>query len=433
MAIKKHLISFASFLLQSPVFTAALICSVLFYSGIIQIKDRYRFSCLFPLNQIKIIEGRLASSPVKSSSGTNIYSVIFSVSNAYSGGIKVGKTSCMGNVKLLLPLEMVESLYPGKNYTAAKKGEGLLFESGGYFFMSVECVDNALPIFKVNDAKILKSENGILSSLYLLRARCRLAFKRLMYGWGSAGGLLLALLSGAKEYIEPEVGNAFKNAGLSHILALSGMHLSLFGGIAFFLGKKLSNRSSAELIQIFAVIFFVWFAGLSPSLFRAFLSSLILFVNSAMRMRRLKPLSVLATCFLIHLMIFPSHLESAAFMLSYGALAGIMSIGQLLRYFFGRLLFPAASSALSESAGAQIFTAPVTASLFGKLMPIGILSSVTVSPIIVFFLYIGLAGTILCLFMPFLCGTFSVIMSCIYFIIKELVLMFAKAPSIAFN
>lgn len=433
MAIKKQLISFASFLLQSPVFTAALICSVLFYSGIIQTKDRNHFSCLFPLNEIKGIEGRLASSPVKSSSGTDIYSANFSVSHAYTGGIKAGKTSCTGNVNLLLPSGMVESLYPGKNYTSAKAGEGLLFESGGHFFMSVECIDNAMPLFRVNDAKILKSENGILSSLYLLRARCRLAFKRLMYGWGSAGGLLLALLSGAKEYIESDVGNAFKNAGLSHILALSGMHLSLFGGIAFFLGKKLSKRSTAELIQLFAVIFFVWFAGLSPSLFRAFLSSLILFVNSAMKMRRIKPMSVLAACFLIHLMIFPSHLESAAFMLSYGALAGIMSIGQLLRYFFGRLLFPAASSAFSESAGAQIFTAPITASLFGKLMPIGILSSVAVSPLIVFFLYIGLAGTILCLFMPFLSGTFNVIMSCIYFIIKELVLMFAKAPSIAFN
>lgn len=416
------------------VFLSALICAVLFYSGIIKIKDRNSFSCLFPSDEIKGMEGKIASNPVKSSSGKNIYSADFYVYNAYSNGIKDGKASCAGNVKILIPAEMVESIYPGKIYTLLKSdSKGLLFETGAHFFLSVEYIKGETEFFKVNDARMLETDKGFFSSFYLLRARCRLAFKRLMYGWGNAGGLLLALLSGAREYTESELGNAFRNAGLSHILALSGMHLSLFGGIAFFLGNRIARRSIAEILQLFAVLFFVWFAGLSPSLFRALLSSLICFINSALRLRRLKPLTVLSASFLIHLMVFPSHLNSAAFMLSYGALAGILTIGQEIKRFLCRILFPRASSPLSESAGAQIFTAPVTASLFGKLMPIGILSSVIVSPVIVFFLYIGLAGTALCLAMPFLSGAFNVIMSCIYFIIRELVLLFAKAPSIRFN
>ena len=71
------------------------------------------------------------------------------------------------------------------------------------------------------------------------RALCRLYFKRMMFAWGSAGGLLLALLCGARDFTESETADAFRMAGLSHILALSGMHLSLFYGLAAFAGKKL--------------------------------------------------------------------------------------------------------------------------------------------------------------------------------------------------
>ena len=251
-----------------------------------------------------------------------------------------------------------------------------------------------------------------------------------MYGWNEAGGLLLALLSGSREYTESLTGEAFKNAGLSHILALSGMHLNLFGGIAFFFGKRLTKRSTADFFQLAAIIFFVWFAGLSPSLFRAMLSSLIVFFNSALRMRRFKGITVLSASFLLQLMIFPVHLKSPAFMLSYGALAGIMSIGQVIKFFMGKRFFPKLASALSESAGAQIFTAPVTLSLFGKIMPVGIISSVIVSPFVIIFLYAGLFGTLLSLSIPFLGGGFSVIMNVIYLILKKLVLFFAKAPII---
>lgn len=160
-------------------------------------------------------------------------------------------------------------------------------------------------------------------------------------------------------------------------------------------------------------------------------SSFIVFLNSFLRMKRFKDLTVLSATFLIHLVIFPEHLKSPAFMLSYGALAGIMSIGQIIKFFLGKRLFPKISSAISDSAGAQVFTAPITLSLFGKLMPIGILSSVIVSPVVIFFLYTGLVATMLCLFMPFLSSVFNVIMNSIYSILKETVLFFSGFPQIS--
>ncbi|WP_296022642.1 ComEC/Rec2 family competence protein [uncultured Treponema sp.] len=406
----------------------------MFYFDIVSIKDRECFNCLFPSEKIVQLKGSLASSPVKSSSEKKYYVADFKVSEAVLDNSS--KTACSGTVKVLIPSELVEKYYPGKIYTSFnvsknEKKYPLLFETGNNFLVNVNfSEDENFSFFVVKSAVSFGFSQSFSGFLQKIRSLCRLQFKRLMYGWNEAGGLLLALLSGSREYTETLTGEAFKNAGLSHILALSGMHLNLFGGIAFFLGKRLAKRSTANFFQLAAIIFFVWFAGLSPSLFRAMLSSLIVFFNSSLRMRRFKGITVLSASFLLQLMIFPVHLKSPAFMLSYGALAGIMSIGQVIKFFMGKRFFPKLASALSESAGAQIFTAPVTLSLFGKVMPVGIISSVIVSPFVIFFLYAGLFGTLLSLVIPFLGGGFSVIMNAVYLILKNLVLFFAKAPII---
>jgi len=251
-----------------------------------------------------------------------------------------------------------------------------------------------------------------------------------MYGWKGAGALLLALLSGSREYTEDGLADAFRKAGLSHILALSGMHLSLFGGIAFFLGNKIARRNLADLLQLLAVLFFVWFAGVSPSLFRSLLSSLIMFINSSLRLKRFKGLTVLSASFLIHIMIYPSDMMSVTFMLSYGALTGIMTIGQLIKMLLTRRVFPKLSDGLSQSAGAQLFTAPVSIRYFGAVMPIGIISTLFMSPLILLFLYTGLFAIIICLLLPFLEPFFNVIMNIIYKAIQFTVNFFQMFPSI---
>jgi competence protein ComEC len=246
-----------------------------------------------------------------------------------------------------------------------------------------------------------------------------------MYAWGKAGGLLLALLSGSREYAEKSVSNAFRDSGLSHILALSGMHLGLFGGIARFFGRKASGRNLGDAVQLGAILFFVWFAGISPSLFRAFLAALILYLNSLFRMNRPEGLSLLSFCFILHCVIFPSHILEAAFMLSYASLAGIMIFGKMLRKLYPVCIPYKIRIALSDSSAAQLFTAPVALKFFGKIMPQGIVASLFVSPLVFLFLYFGLFGVIICLLVPFLSVPISVIMNGLYFIICKLVLFFS--------
>ena len=416
-------------ILQNPVFLAAFICAVLFYSNILHIADREEFKCLLNYDSITELNGVLSSNPVKTASGA-YYSARSLVSEVQTSSGSKG--SAKGSVCVYVPASFIEALYPGKIYTKVKN-ESILFEQGVSLKLKVRFLPdnrNSKPTFIVESATSEGFENSLWGKFRALRARSRIQFKRLMYGWKGAGALLLALLSGSREYTEDGLADAFRKAGLSHILALSGMHLSLFGGIAFFLGNKIARRNLADLLQLLAVLFFVWFAGVSPSLFRSLLSSLIMFVNSSLRLKRFKGLTVLSASFLIHIMIYPSDMISVTFMLSYGALFGIMTLGQLIKMLLTRRIFPKLSDGLSQSAGAQLFTAPISIRYFGAVMPIGIISTLFMSPLILLFLYTGLFAIIICLLLPFLEPFFNVIMNIIYKAIQFTVNFFQMFPSI---
>ena len=127
-------------------------------------------------------------------------------------------------------------------------------------------------------------------------------------------------------------------------------------------------------------------------------------------------------------MVFPGHLQSAAFMLSYGALAGILLFGEPLRRLLCACIVPAISDALSASAAAQVFTAPITLRLFGCLMPAGIVASVAVAPLVTCFLYAGLCGMVVSLAFPCLAPAVGFLLDLLYGAVRGLAGFFARFP-----
>ena len=399
----------------------------MFYSGIAVVVDRHPFVTLAEESKIIRIEGTISSNPVKTALFSSSYKASLSAEKVFTEN---GVFEAKGDVTVFVPSELAEAFYPGKLYSAGntEADGGFLLENGACFSFEAEPVkkEGFSHAFIVRSGKSLGwGGNKILARLRLFRALCRLQFKRLMYAWGNAGGLLLALISGSREYTEKSVSDAFRDSGLSHILALSGMHLGLFGSLARFFGKKASGRNFGDAIQLGAVCFFVAFAGLSPSLFRAFLAALALYLNSLFRMNRPDPISLLSLCFIVHSLIFPSHIHEAAFMLSYSSLAGIIIFGKMFKKVYPIFIPHRLRLSLSDSSSAQLATAPVSLRLFGKIAPQGIIASVFVSPLVFFFLYLGLFGVIICLLLPFLSPPFSAIMNGIYFLIRKLVFFFS--------
>ncbi|MCR5218433.1 ComEC/Rec2 family competence protein [Treponema sp.] len=406
---------------------SAAVLAVLFYSGLVKIKPAHPFDCLLEPQVIHTVNGSLSCNPVKNNRG-NYYSSRLKVSSV-KGKVSSYEitSSARGIVDVMLPVSYVESLYPGKLYSSA--GRGVLAESGqclslrGKFSLKKNC-------FYAEEVFYLGSGSGFRAFCMNIRAKVRLAFKRLMYSWGNAGGLVLSLLSGSREYLEDGVSSLFMLAGLSHILALSGMHLSFFAGIADFSGRKLFGKKYSFYARLAGILFFVFFAGLSPSLLRALICSLIMLAASALYCQDTDYLAVLSAAFMIHICVAAEDMYTPAFLLSYCALSGILIFSPEIK----RILIPwtgdKISSSLSASIGAQLASFPLSLSMFSMVAPGGILASVIVSPLASFFILAALVSVILSLFIPFLSPLFGIIMNLLYEVIIFTVRLFTFIPCI---
>lgn len=271
---------------------------------------------------------------------------------------------------------------------------------------------------------------GWNSPLSRLRAFFRFAFMRMLYGWGEAGGLLLALLAADKAFLPAGCIAAFRNAGLAHILALSGMHLSLIGTAAMQGGRIFGHKSRAVWFSLAAVFLFVWFAGSAPSLNRALGMVCIAAAGNALGLKP-PPLSVLCAMLTLHIAIAGAEAITLGFMLSYGACAGIIIFGDACARFMAGKIPPAFAGSISASVGAQLFTAPIVISAIGNIAAAGIIASCVVSPLVSVFLIAGLICIPIALIFPFTSPLLGYGLNVAYRIIFTAADFFARLPVIA--
>lgn len=409
---------------KKTLFISVLICLVVFYSGFFEIPPRNPLKTIIPKEKINFISGELISSPVKSSS-QRFY--IASLKVNYVQSVEKIKSSSSGIQQIFIPSEMAEVFMPGKLYSNVKKENAFFYEKGGFYSFSGKMTNG---IFFVEKCKSSFWKKTFWGKLNYFRALCRLELKRMLFSWGSAGGLFLALICGSREYIPIDVQNAFKNSGLSHILALSGMHLSLFGGIATFFGKKLKNRNFEIILKTILLSFFIWFAGLSPSLLRAFICNIFIIAQVVSGAKKIDMVLILCFSFLFQAMISPKDLFNVGFMFSYGALFGILLTSEFIKKRISFMFPHFLSDSLSSSVGAQFLTIPISVKTFGTFTPIGIFFTVIVSPLVTFFIYSGLICFLLSLIFPLFISTSGIFMNFLYTLITKIVLFFSQFPLI---
>lgn len=412
--------------LLNPLIISSLIMILLLTLNAIQIRSRYFCNVHVDFNSDYLLEGIVSSNAVKTKTdkyyGLDLKTTsLYCCNNGYSDNSK-------SRIKVLIKKESVEAFFPGKLYSSAKAGQGLICEQTASLKLKGRFIDETT--FVCSDAEQLSWENSLFGRFFHQRAKCRLNLKRLMFAWGSAGGLLMALLTGMKEYTESSVADNFKLAGLSHILALSGMHLNLFSGIA----KKIELLRLPKIIsgitQIIAVLLFVWFAGISPSLLRALLCNILGISVSFMNLKKIKKLHILAIAFLIHISIKPFDFYEISFSLSYGAVAGILLLSELSNFLAANKMPYKLAENLSASIGAQGISAPISLKALGTFSVFGTISTLVVSPLITVFIYLGLALIILCLIFPVLVPLGAFLMKILYNIIRYTVEFFSTLPSI---
>ena len=142
-------------------------------------------------------------------------------------------------------------------------------------------------------------------------------------------GIIKALFYCERGELSLEVKNAFRQSGMMHLLALSGMHLGIIYMLVGFLLKPLGNYPICVKIRSLTIITVLWFytlfAGCGISLSRAMIMITIYECGKLMG-RSTTGLNALGASSVIILCCNPSAVTSLSFILSFGAMLGIFTI-----------------------------------------------------------------------------------------------------------
>lgn len=166
-------------------------------------------------------------------------------------------------------------------------------------------------------------------------ARCKLTRAILKKIDGDAGGIAAALITGDKSAIRDEVRQEFIKAGIAHILAISGLHMTLVASIIFLvlrrsfilvslLFTKVNPRKISAIFTIPILLLYLCVSGFSPSAIRAFVMVSI-FMTSIIIGRNALSLRNVSVAALIILIIEPGSLFLVSFQLSFAAVVCLVA------------------------------------------------------------------------------------------------------------
>ncbi len=191
-----------------------------------------------------------------------------------------------------------------------------------------------------------------------------------------------AIILGDKKGIPENLRANFSQAGLSHIVAISGMHISILAALvmAMFLGLGLARRYAFYLASLFLVVY-ILLIGMPASAMRAGLMGfLVLWALNLGRLSKLTNSLVLAAGILL---LFNPRLfrDDIGFQLSFLAVLGIVHVHPILNQWFDKIKIPkfrGIRDVFIITIAAQAFTLPIIAYNFSQISLIAPLSNLLV-------------------------------------------------------
>ncbi len=235
--------------------------------------------------------------------------------------------------------------------------------------------------------------NPLLGWGYRLREAL---FARLDALLGERSGLLKALLFGERGYLPEEVEEQFRDAGVAHVLAVSGLHLGILLTLLFLVLRGLwVPLEGIYALAIPVVFLYLILVGFRVSLVRAallffFLSlSWLLSARGLILRRWADPYQGLSAAGLAILAMNPQALFDVSFQLSFSATLGIIALArpfeERLRFLKPRPL----RGLMAVTLAAQLGVIPFIAWWFGRLYLLVILANLAVIPLVALALWGG--------------------------------------------
>ena len=194
-------------------------------------------------------------------------------------------------------------------------------------------------------------------------------------------GFAKALLLGDRGSMDYETNTALRLSGISHIVAVSGLHVSILFSVVFALG--LHRGWPTALIGIPVLVLFAAVAGFSPSITRACIMQILMILALCFEKDYDSP-TALSFAVLVMLAVNPMTVLSISFQLSVGCIAGILLFREQIQAYLRRYLPRSIADGTAVTLSAISLTTPLAALYFDCVSLIGIVTNLLVLWVVTF-------------------------------------------------
>lgn len=239
----------------------------------------------------------------------------------------------------------------------------------------------------------IRAPSGIAlwrENLYRMRARLCAVYEACLPA--QEAGVMSAMAVGEKTALDADVRTLFQRAGISHILAISGMHISMIGmGIYSILRRCRQPYARSALVTACMLMLYGTMIGMGVSASRA-IGMFLIYLLAQCLGRGYDICAALAALAVVLLADHPFLLHDVSFQFSFLAVFGVVTAGMVLpkKEAYGRvygLLHPACAALLL-----QLFTLPLVAYDYYELPLFALFLNLLLLPYLGVALGFGLAG-----------------------------------------
>lgn len=228
-------------------------------------------------------------------------------------------------------------------------------------------------LLEINELKIDKKTDNIL---YKIKNYAYLRASKIKYN-----KYIYAYILGTTDNLEENIIDSYRTNGISHLFALSGLHVGIFSFILMKILSKLKIKKVYNYLFIFIILLmFAFITGFSPSILRSILLFFLLGINKIYNLN-IRTINILYLTFSIIVLVNPFIIFQIGFILSFITTFFLILTSYLIenKNYLQSLLIVSAISFIS-SLGVSIY-------FFGSINPMGIILNLIFVPLVSFIIF----------------------------------------------
>lgn len=350
--------------------------------------QKKHYTKLIPETKEVLLKGLISDNLKASAKNSKHILQISSINNKIASG-KLLLFNSKENTQQLIPgneiIAKVKLIEIPKNYNPAE------FNYANYL-ANQNIFDEVF--LKENDFKIVTTEKNKHYHLYQIRKKLLESFSFL--NWNTkTKAIINALLFGQKSTLDKETYESFSNAGVIHILAISGLHVGILFLFLNFILKPLKKYKNGKLLFLVVSLFVLWsfalLTGMAASVTRAVLMFSLFSIGTYLNKQNAIYNSI-AISALVLLVYNPNYIFDIGFQMSYAAVLAIVLMQPFFKqfYFSKNKIIRYFTDLILVSLAAQIGVLPLSIYYFNQFPVLFLVANLVVIPIATALLFLGL-------------------------------------------